>query len=133
MKTTFILLIVTALLSTGYSSVKAPRSFVGTAANNEDWPYRYRITQDDGQWSGDVDLQLSNGWVQWDTMQISDQSEKRLEFSAAHGTPGKAFPFQWHLDLGDTSGDCFTGRLTGGAFYSSFIDLEFTPWNEEPE
>ena len=123
--------IVMLLLCAGCNLSQAPRTFMGIATNRADWPYRYRITQTDGQWSGTVELRVPTGWVPWDTMHITEQEADRLSFKALLGEPGKAIPLGWYLDLGDTSRQSFSGRLTGDAFDSSAVDLQFTPWNGE--
>ena len=106
---------------------------MGIADNRADWPYRYRITQTDGQWSGAVDLRVADGWVPWDTMQITEQKADWISFQALLGEPGKAIPLGWYLDLGDTSGQSFSARVTGDAFDSRAVELEFTRWNGEPD
>ena len=58
-------------------------------------------------------------------MKVTEQGDDKISFRAQSGASGKIVPLGWHLDLRDTSRQNFSGRLTGDAFDSSFIELQF--------
>ncbi|MEY4201195.1 MAG: hypothetical protein RLZZ265_2935 [Verrucomicrobiota bacterium] len=135
------LLLGACLFWAGCQKTQTPQVFVGVATNRADWPYRYRISQRDGVWSGDVDLRGTNErWVPWEEMNITSQKANELTFRAAFGGPGRAMPATWLLELGRVGDKGFPGKLTGDwvkAVGSRSIDLQFTVQktgpNGEPE
>jgi hypothetical protein len=58
-------------------------------------------------------------------MKVTEQGDDKISFRAQSGASGKTIPLGWHRDLRDTSRQNFSGRLTGDAFDSSFIELQF--------
>src|SRR4051812_40948563 len=116
MKAPCLFLVLVALLSGGCSSSRPPETFVGIATDGEDWPFRYTIIRTNGRWSGMVDFLDRGGWVLLDKMQVTEQKAARISFKALSGAPDKGFLLGWYLDLGDSSGQSFSGRLTGDLF-----------------
>jgi len=64
-------------------------------------------------------------------MQVTKQKADQISFRARLGEPGKTITLGWYLDLADSSRQSFSGRLTGDAFDSSAVDLQFTRWKGE--
>jgi hypothetical protein len=121
------LVFIFCILLAGCRNAATPGEFVGSATNEADWPYRYRLSTSAGKWSGTVEYRGSDGWMPWDTMEIVEQDEGEISFRALAGVPGKAFRVGWHLSLGGISEKGFSGRLIGDVFDSRAIDLLFTP------
>jgi hypothetical protein len=125
------LAVISCLLLAGCISPVASHSYVGIAKNDTSWPYRYKLTNAGGGWSGNIEHRVPDGWVSWDSMEIVQQKEGEISFRALSGEPRKAIPLGWHLSLGHISDRGFSGRLTGDAFDSSAIEILFKPLNAE--
>jgi hypothetical protein len=80
-----------------------------------------------------VDFWVSNNWIQLDRMHITEQKADRISFSARSGGVSNAIPLGWSLDLRESHRETFSGRLTGDAFDSRFVELQFVRWKGEPD
>ncbi|MEY2410433.1 MAG: hypothetical protein QOF48_3103 [Verrucomicrobiota bacterium] len=99
--------------------------YIGTT-KDADWPYRYRLAQTRGEWSGTIEHLNTNGWVFWDAMDITEQNKSTIKFKARIGDSA-SFRLGWYLTLGNISPQGFSGMLTGDIFDSRAIELFFTP------
>jgi len=119
-----------SLFLSGCNPPTTSRSYIGTTKDT-DWPYRYRLAQTGGVWSGTIELRDTNGWAFWDTMDIIEQNKSRIKFKARAGNPASFRP-GWYLTLENISPQGFSGMLTGDIFDSRMIGLSFTPSIAEP-
>src|SRR4051812_22131005 len=87
------------------------RSYIGTTKDT-DWPYRYRLAQTRGVWSGAIEHRNTNGWAFWDAMDIIEQNKNQITFKAQAGDLTSFRP-QWYLKLKNISPQGFSGMLTG--------------------
>src|SRR5436190_13339954 len=101
------------------------RCYIGTSKDT-DWPYRYRLAQTGGVWSGTIEHLDTNGWAFWDAMDIIEQNKSRIKFKARAGDP-VSFRLGWYLTLENVSPQGFSGMLTGDIFDSRMVALFFTP------
>jgi hypothetical protein len=69
------------LFLAGCNPPAASGRFIGTTSN-ADWPYRYRLAQTGGIWSGTIEHRDTNGWAVWDAMDITKQSKSQINFQA---------------------------------------------------
>jgi hypothetical protein len=119
------------LLLVGYNPPIASRSYVGIVTDDTDWPYRYNLTRTNGVWSGSIDYRGTNGWVFWDTMEITRQDERDIRFRARVGERAD-LRLGWYLSLGTRTPQGFSAVLTGDMFDSRAIRLWFQPVTAEP-
>ncbi len=104
--------------------------YIGTT-KDADWPYRYRLAQTGGVWSGNIEHLNTNGWAFWDAMDITEQNKSQIKFKARVGHD-PSFQLGWYLTLQDISPQGFSGMLVGDIFDSRAIELSFTPSIAEP-
>ena len=119
------------LVLAGCNPPATSRSYIGTTKDT-DWPYRYRLAQTGGVWSGTIEHRDTDGWAFWDAMDIIEQNKSRIKFKARAGGPASFRP-GWYLTLEITSPQGFSGMLTGDIFDSRMIGLSFTPSLAEPD
>lgn len=105
-------------------------SYVGTT-KDADWPYRYRLAQTGGLWSGTIEHLNTNGWAFWDAMDITEQNKSKIKFKARVGDD-PSFRLGWYLTFESISPQGFSGTLIGDIFDSRAIELSFTPSIAEP-
>jgi hypothetical protein len=114
------------LLLFGCTAPTGSHRYVGVAAHELDWPYRYNLVQTNGWWAGTIDRRDTNGWVFWDTMELTHQDAQAIRFKARVGDRAD-FHLGWYLSLGAVTPQGFSAMLTGDLFDSRAIELVFEP------
>ncbi|MDR2189164.1 MAG: hypothetical protein LBE62_14160 [Azonexus sp.] len=108
------------------------RSYVGMAGSDENWPYRYRVAQTNGVWSGCIERLDKNSWVFWDAMEIIYQREdQQITFKARSGEQ-QNIRQKWNILLGSITQQGFVAVLTDEPYGNQTIGLFFAPSTVTP-